>query len=294
LKGKKQQFLGLSVGNHNGLWYDWEWLAICGMVIDNLYYVKYVLDRVAIDNAIAGRRKEKLMQERRNKMSWDDKEFERDRAADAFASEALARIDRKRREKEEAERSAIMKEHAIPEGLAKVFFESGIFKDIKSVSQATVKILAGREMGLSPMQSMTNVYILENKVEYGTEIFLSKIKKSEKYDYSVKFNEKDNKIESCDVTFYSINLGERIEIGTTNFSVFDAARLGLINKFNYKNYLDLMLFYRAAIKGIKIFCPDILGGAEVHEEYQEVIPDEKGNVDLLEEEVSLDDGGTNE
>jgi hypothetical protein len=174
----------------------------------------------------------------------------------------------------------------IPESLAKVFYASGIFKDIKSEAQAVVKILAGREMGLTPIQSMTNVYVLENKVGYETKVFLSKVKKSGKYDYSYKFIDgKDGKLESCEVTFYSKENGERVLIGSSSFSVYDAAKLGLINKSNYKNYLDLMLFYRAAIKGIKMCCPDILDGAAVHEEYQEILPAAKEEVA---EEISLE------
>jgi hypothetical protein len=174
-------------------------------------------------------------------------------------------------------RNVVAKDDMSPTELGKVFFESGMFKDIKSASQAMVKIIAGREMGLTPIQSMNNLFVLEGKVGFETKVFLSKVKKSGRYDYSVKFiYGNDEKLEACETTFYSLRNDEQKEIGTSRFSIFDAARLGLINKQNYKNYLDLMLFYRAATKGIKMFCPDVLDGAVLREEYQEVIStDEK-------------------
>jgi hypothetical protein len=188
--------------------------------------------------------------------------------------------------KNEVEKIQSVTQEIIPESLAKVFYASGIFKDIKSEAQAVVKILAGREMGLSPIQSMTNVFVLDNKVGYETKVFLSKVKKSGRYDYAVRFTYGDDKkLEACDVTFSALKKDDWVEIGTSNFSVYDAARLGLINKSNYKNYLNLMLFYRAASNGIKMFCPDILDGAALKEEYQEVLSEGKEDVA---EEISLE------
>jgi hypothetical protein len=188
--------------------------------------------------------------------------------------------------KNEVEKIQSVTQEIIPESLAKVFYASGIFKDIKSEAQAVVKILAGRELGLTPIQAMNNVYVLDNKVGYETKVFLSKVKKSGRYDYSYKFIDgKDGKLEACEVTFYSKENGEKVLIGSSSFSVYDAAKLGLINKSNYKNYLDLMLFYRAAIKGIKMCCPDILDGAAVHEEYQEILSEGK---EVAAEEISLE------
>jgi hypothetical protein len=166
-----------------------------------------------------------------------------------------------------------------------VFYESKILKDIQSEAQAIVKILAGREMGLSPLQLMTTVFILDSKIGYETKIFLSKIKKSGKYDYSVKFEEKDGKVEGCEVTFYKLEKDKQICIGVAKFTIYDAARIGLINKSNYKNYTDLMLFYRAASKGIKMYCPDMLDGAALAEDYIELTAREQSSQEEV--EVSL-------
>ncbi|MDR2251830.1 MAG: hypothetical protein LBD98_03265 [Endomicrobium sp.] len=178
----------------------------------------------------------------------------------------------------------------MPEGLAKVFYESKIFKDVQSEAQAIVKILAGREMGLSPIQSMNTVYILDSKIGYETKVFLSKLKKSEKYDYEVTFTEKDAKVESATVDFFKVTKKDDPNsfIGSSQFSIYDAARIGLINKTSYKNYPKLMLFYRAASNGIKMFCPEILDGAALVEDYIELMPStQEVEVSLKGEEIKV-------
>jgi hypothetical protein len=170
----------------------------------------------------------------------------------------------------EIEKEGEEREEIIPKGLAKVFYESKIFKDVGSEAQAIVKILAGREMGLSPIQSMNGVYIVENKIGYETKIFLSRLKKSGKYDYEVTFTEKEGRTESASVAFFRVEGKERRGIGISKFTIYDAARIGLINKAAYKNYPKLMMFYRAASDGMKMYCPEILEGAALAEDYIEV------------------------
>src|SRR5574340_1196905 len=44
--------------------------------------------------------------------------------------------------------------------MAKVFVQSGFFQDVKSLSQAAVKIMAGQELGFGPFASLNGVYII--------------------------------------------------------------------------------------------------------------------------------------
>ena len=69
--------------------------------------------------------------------------------------------------------------------LGDIFVQSGMFTDIKSQAQAVVKILAGRELGLSPLESMTNIYIVNGKVALQAKVIAALIKKSGKYDYRI-------------------------------------------------------------------------------------------------------------
>jgi ApbE superfamily uncharacterized protein (UPF0280 family) len=45
-------------------------------------------------------------------------------------------------------------------GLATHFLKSGWFKDVTDLSKAVVKIMAGQELGIGPMASMTGFFAL--------------------------------------------------------------------------------------------------------------------------------------
>jgi len=59
-------------------------------------------------------------------------------------------------------------------------------------------------------------------------------------------------------------------LGRSIFGKTEAARAGLINKDNYKNYPDSMYFARAISQGAKRFCPDCMMGYSTIEELQDV------------------------
>jgi len=166
-----------------------------------------------------------------------------------------------------------------PMALGDVFMKSGMFKDIESQAQAVVKILAARELGLAPLESMTNIYIVNGKVALQAKIIGSLIKKSKKYDYTV--DELTN--EKCVITFY-VNDPEKKAIGTSTFTKADAALAGIINKDVWKNYPRNMMFARALSNGARWFCSDVFCGytAEELESPQEVTSvvtiDKKGEV----------------
>ena len=148
-----------------------------------------------------------------------------------------------------------------PMALGDVFVKSGMFKDLQSQAQAVVKILAGRELGLAPLESMTNIYIVNGKVALQAKIIGSLIKKSSKYDYTVDKLEN----EECIITFYSIVEGKKIEIGKSTFTKADAARAGIINKDVWKNYPRNMMFAWALSNGSKWYCSDVFCGYTAEE-----------------------------
>ena len=150
-----------------------------------------------------------------------------------------------------------------PMALGDVFMKSGMFKDVKSQAQAVVKIIAGREIGLAPMESMQNIYMTpDGKIGVMAKIVGALIKKSTKYDYAI---EKLDDTE-CVIVFYIIDKeGKRIELGKSPFTFKDAAKAGLANKDNYKNYPRNMFFARALSNGTRWFCPDVFCGYTVEE-----------------------------
>lgn len=156
-----------------------------------------------------------------------------------------------------------------PMQIGEIFAKSGMFPDVKTQAEAVVKILAGKEMGLSPFESMNNLYIVNGKLSLMSNSMASIVKKSNKYDYTVKVL--DDK--ECTIEFFSKN-GDKELMGTSTFTFQDAAKAGLVNKEVWKSYPRNMLFARALSNGVRWFCPDASCGYTV-EEMQDVVQEKE-------------------
>ena len=154
-----------------------------------------------------------------------------------------------------------------PMALGEVFASSGLFKDIKTASQAVVKIMAGKELGLTPFQSMASIYMVSDKLSLTSNAMSSLIKKSKRYDYSVVKLDETN----CEIDFFE-NFGDEKKIlGRSVFNLKDAARCGLVNKDTFKAYPKNMLFARALTNGARFYCPDAMCGYYVVEEMDDSV-----------------------
>jgi len=144
--------------------------------------------------------------------------------------------------------------------MSKMFVESGMFTDAKSVAQAFVKIQAGQEIGLAPFASMSGINVIMGKPTFGASVIASSVKGSSKYDFKVK--EMSEKI--CSIDFFE---GKEL-LGNSTFSIEDAKKQGTKNLDKFpKN----MLYARAMSNGQKWFCPDVFQMAVyVPEEMPEV------------------------
>jgi len=147
--------------------------------------------------------------------------------------------------------------------MSKMFVESGMFTDAKSVAQAFVKIQAGQEIGLAPFAAMSGINVIMGKPTFGVSIIASGVKGSLKYDFKVK--EMSEKI--CSIDYFE---GKEF-IGNSTFTIEDAKKQGTKNLDKFpKN----MLYARAMSNGQKWFCPDVFQMAVyVPEEMQAVTED---------------------
>lgn len=171
---------------------------------------------------------------------------------------------------------------AEPMSLAEIFVKSGCFPDIKSQAQGVVKILAGREYGLTPIQSITELYMVNGRVTMSAKLIAAAIRKSGKYDYHI--DKMDN--EECVISFFEVTFGKetvRTEIGKSTFTIKDAARAGIVNKDVWKNYPKQMLYARTISSGGRTFCPDIIT-AYTPEEAEESVPVETSNTIIINED----------
>jgi hypothetical protein len=156
-----------------------------------------------------------------------------------------------------------------PMAMGEVFALSGMFPDVKTKAQGAVKILAGRELGLSPFESMKNIYLVNGRLAIMSNALASLVKKSTKYDYQVK----SLTDEECTIIFYRIKSDSEKEVlGTSTFTSKDAAKAGLINKDNWKSYPKNMLFARALANGVRWYAPDSACGWHTMEEMTDLEP----------------------
>lgn len=171
---------------------------------------------------------------------------------------------------------------SMDEGMAlgKVFAESGVFPDIKSAAQGYIKILAGKELGLSPMQSLNSFYFVSGRLGIVAQAMGALVKKSGKYDYRIT----EHTAEKCSIEFFRLN-GEEKSLGTSTFDIKAAAKAGIVNKDNWKNYPMNMLFARALMNGVRWFCPDAVSAFTYSvEELQDLEDPKKTETIVLNEE----------
>jgi len=157
--------------------------------------------------------------------------------------------------------------------VGQVMARSGLFPDITRVSQAVVKVLAGRELGIGPFAAMSDIHIIEGKPVIGARILAALVRQSPVYDYEIV--EWTN--ERCAIDFYRD--GQKLE-PTVTFTEEDAQRAEL-NKptragkpSNHMKFPRNMKFARAMSNGVGLHCPDLTAGAPVY------TPDELGVEDL--------------
>lgn len=147
--------------------------------------------------------------------------------------------------------------------ISKMFFESGMFTDVKSIAQAMVKVSAGAEMGIPPFAAMSGIHIIQGKPTVGAGLMAARVQGSGKYEYKVK--EHSEKI--CSIDFYK----GKEKLGNSTFTIEEAKKAGTKNIDKFPRN---MLFARAMSNGVKWFTPDIYDiPVYVPEEMEQVTED---------------------
>lgn len=146
--------------------------------------------------------------------------------------------------------------------LGEVLVKSKFFKDASEHAQAVVKVLAGRELGLGPIASMTGFHIVEGKPSMSANLYASFVRRHPHYDYRVR----ENTPERCVVEFlyYRFGKSQPGEPESLGKETWDAARVkaaGLGTKKNWLAYPQAMLFARTISSGVRTYCPDVFHGA---------------------------------
>jgi hypothetical protein len=174
-----------------------------------------------------------------------------------------------------------------PVELAEHFWKSGYFSDVKSMSQAVVKVVFGEELGLGVGASMRGIHIIEESPSFSANILATLIKRSEHYDYKVR----ESTEEKCSIEFFED--GE--SLGLVSFTIEQARKIKtrqkgqwvqLADTLRWQNSPQDMLFARCLTRGERQHCPDVTGGhpAYTPEELTNEV-DDRGDPVFVESQV---------
>ncbi len=142
--------------------------------------------------------------------------------------------------------------------IAKALAASGMFKDVKQAEQAFGKMVVGRDLGLTPAQSMTGLYIVEGKPQVAAPLLGHFIRSTPGYDYEVT----EISDEACTIVFRVEGKKDK----ESRFTKEDAEKAKLTGKDVWQKYPRNMLFARAMSNGAKWFVPETMGGLPVYVE----------------------------
>jgi hypothetical protein len=161
--------------------------------------------------------------------------------------------------------------------LGRIMARSGLFPDITRESQAVVKVLAGRELGIGPFAAMSDIHLVDGTPVVGARILAALVRRSDVYDYRVV--EWTN--ERCAIDFY--RHGEKLE-PTVTFTDDDARRAGLDQPrrdgtpSNHTRFPRNMKFARAISNGVGLHCPDLTAGCSLYTPDELGLPDADADV----------------
>ena len=153
--------------------------------------------------------------------------------------------------------------------LARMMMASGVFNDVRDLATACVRIQAGFELGIPPVQAMTSVYVMKGgKISVSAELQAARIKANPRYDMITR----EITDERCAIECWID--GE--VVGESVFSMDDAKAAGLTsgpNAGNWKKYPRNMLFSRAVTNAKRWWFSDVFHGSQVY------APEELGRID---------------
>jgi hypothetical protein len=146
--------------------------------------------------------------------------------------------------------------------LGRLLAASGFFKEGNQnvgAAQAAVKVIAGKQLGVGPIASMSNIFVVQNRLMLGYPLVAALVKRSGRYDYRVK--KLDNT--ECVLTFRERADDQTWEdVGDSSFTIQDAMTAGIAQRNGaWKTYPRNLLFARALTNGVRFYCPDIFMGA---------------------------------
>ncbi len=144
--------------------------------------------------------------------------------------------------------------------LATQLLKSGLLgKAIQKPEAAFAVILAGRELGLTAMQSLRSLHLIEGKPTLSADLMVALVKRSPLCK-SFKLIESNDKI----ATYEADRAGEGVT--RMSFTIDEAKAAGVTGKDNWKKYTAAMLRARCIAALARVVFPDLLLGVYENDE----------------------------
>ena len=129
-----------------------------------------------------------------------------------------------------------------------------------------VTVMYGRELGLSPMQSIQGIYVVNGRPSMSGQLWLAKVRQAG-HRVTVKA---DDKKAVCTIT-----RGDTGEEHTEEFTYAEAERAKLTGKDVWKSWPKRMLTWRAVSNCATVICPEVALGFEVTEFVKDEVEPER-------------------
>jgi hypothetical protein len=139
----------------------------------------------------------------------------------------------------------------------------------ESVPDALAAIFTGREMGIGPMMSLSQLYIVDGQVALEGKTMLALIYKAGHKVHITLSAEKATVVAyrwDGRAFPHDVDKGAYCESGVFEFTKEDAIRAGLWQKDNYQQYPADMLGWKAVARAARFTYPDVLLGGYTPED----------------------------
>lgn len=140
-------------------------------------------------------------------------------------------------------------------GIAKLLVESGMVpKALPKPEAVLYVIMAGREIGLSVVQSLRSLHIIDGKLVMSADLMQAQVLRSGLAEYFMLIESSD-RIATYETKRHGVPAPTRM-----SYSIEQAQRAGLTNKQNWKNHPEAMLRARCISSLARAVYPDALAG----------------------------------
>lgn len=129
---------------------------------------------------------------------------------------------------------------------------------VNSPEKAIAIMMAGRELGILPMEAFRSIHVIQGKPTVSPQLMLALANRTGQLE-DIQI---DSKPDKCTVTVTRKGRKPHTEV----FGTTEATRLGLMAKDNYQKQAPIMYRWRALAANLRVTFPDVLLGLYTSEE----------------------------